>query len=63
MAEVSTVSDPLLLSSTDVSGVADDINRRYPFGGSMAQLLHFDWLGGVSSVLRLRPNFCAGRGE
>ena len=56
-------SDPLLLSSTDVSGVADDINRRYPFGGSMAQLLHFDWLGGVSSAFRLRPNFCAGRGE
>ena len=55
-------SDPLLLSPSDVGKIVDDVNRRYPFAGPMSQMLHFDWLGGISSVLRLRPNFCAEGG-
>ena len=60
--EASATSDPLLLSSRDVRKAVGEINRRYPFGGPISQMLHFDWLGGVSAAFKVRPNFCAEGG-
>ena len=60
--EASATSDPLLLSSGDVRKAVDEINRRYPFGGSISQLMHFDWLGGASAAFKVRPNFRAEGG-